>query len=107
MVRRQIERERELNAVRAFVSDKLFGDPVQLRRRVRELAQCFLVLASSRTHKVIWRFGGTLMPGDKPCPIIRSECHYGLILSIVALEDALGFLRLQIETIQERELAFL
>src|SRR5260221_13820024 len=107
MVCRQIERERKLNAVRAFISDKLFSDPVQLRRRVRELAQGPFVLGPRCVQEVIWWFGGTLMSGDKPRPIIRSEGHYRLILSIVALDDALGFLRWQIETIQERALALL
>src|SRR5262245_19757955 len=56
VTRRQVERERKVDSVFALVSDELFLDPAQLRRRVREVRQSLLV-ASRRANEVIRRRG--------------------------------------------------
>ena len=107
VVGRQVKRERELDAVCSFVSHKLFGNAMKLRRRIGKVSDRLFVRAIRRADKIIGRLGGALMAGKELRAIVGEKRHDGLILAIAALKDALRFQGVQVKAIQERELAFL
>src|SRR6185437_3196109 len=106
MVGRQVQREREMDAVCSFIGHQLFGNAMELRRRIWKIRDRLFVRAICRANKIIWRFRGTLMAGQKLRAIVGEKRYHGLILSVAALKDALRFQSVQVETIKERELAF-
>ena len=75
MVGRQVERERELDAVCSFISHQLFGNAVELRRRIRKVSDCFFVRAIRRADKIIGRLRGTLMAGQELRAIVGQEAR--------------------------------
>src|SRR5207249_4006921 len=82
----------------------LLRDRAQLRRRVA-VAGDFTPIAhapgSPVTDVVVRRLDRRLVQCEEPRAVIGEERQHGLVLAFAAAEEAFGFLRRQIEAIEE------
>ena len=99
---RQVKRKAEVNAIGAFVLDKLLADATQLRRGVREVRESIERTLGVADEEVRC-FSGRFATREEATSIIAEERDYGFEMVGVALEEALFFPRHWIQAIKKGE----